>query len=134
MESQIKAYFRSQTAVASVYLFGSYANAKQTSDSDIDIAVLFEASEMDNAERLKERFMVELGRLLKKDIDVVAMNRAGELILNQIFKKGRLIYTKNARFTTQFKINSLMQYSDFEFYLRRMQKSFFSSITGKANG
>lgn len=134
MESQIKAYFRGQTAVASVYLFGSYASAKQTNDSDVDIGILFEASEMDNAERLKERFMVELGRLLKKDIDVVAMNRAGELILNQIFKKGRLIHTKNARFTTQFKINSLMQYSDFEFYLKRMQNSFFSSITGKANG
>ena len=134
MESQIKAYFCGQTAVASVYLFGSYASAKQTNDSDVDIGVLFEASEMDNAERLKERFMVELGRLLKKDIDVVAMNRAGELILNQIFKKGRLIYTKNARFTTQFKINSLIRYTDFEFYLRRMQNSYFSSITGKANG
>lgn len=130
MEQKIKTYFKDKKEIASVYLFGSVASGKDTPSSDVDIAVLFEYKYLESAETFKEQYMMQLGRILRKDIEILVMNRAGEVILNQIFKKGKPIFIQNTSYSMAFKIKSLALYSDFKFYLNRMQDGFVKNMVG----
>jgi len=130
LESKIKNFFKNKKEIASVYLFGSFASGKAVPTSDVDIGVLFENKFLEFAEDFKENYMVQLGRILRKDIELLVMNHAGEVVLNQIYKKGKPILIQNKKFAKEFKIRSFSVYSDFEFYLRRMQNSFIKSLTG----
>ena len=56
------------------------------------------------------------------------MNRAGEVILNQIYKKGKPIVIKNKKYANEFKIKSIALYTDFEFYLKQMQNAFAQNL------
>ena len=111
-----------------MYLFGSFASGKFTKTSDIDLAVLFEHACIESAESLKEKYMSELGRILRKDIDIIVMNTAGEVLLNQIYKKRKPILNQNRKFEKIFRIKSFMAYSDFEIYLKFIQKHFIRKI------
>ena len=124
MENEIQHYFKDKKEIASVYLFGSFASGKYTKTSDIDIGILFEHKFIESAELLKEKYMSELGRILRKDIDVIVMNTAGEVILNQIYKKGKSILKKNKKFEKAFRIKAFMFYVDFEIYLKQIQNRF----------
>ena len=128
MENKIINYFKKKKEIASVYLFGSFASGKFTKASDIDIGVLFENNFLKSAESLKEQYMTELGRILRKDIELLVMNRAGEMILNQVYKKGKPILIKNNKYAKEFRIKSFAFYSDFEFYLKKMQNGFIKNL------
>ncbi|MCM2283322.1 MAG: nucleotidyltransferase domain-containing protein [Desulfobacula sp.] len=134
MEGKIQNYFRGKKEIAAVYLFGSFASGKFTETSDIDLAVLFEHSRVESAESLKEKYMSELGRILRKDIDIIVMNTAGEMLLNQIYKKGKPILNQNMKFEKIFKIKAFMVYSDFEFYLKHIQHHFIRNIMETEHG
>ncbi|OGQ86263.1 MAG: hypothetical protein A3J85_00635 [Desulfobacula sp. RIFOXYA12_FULL_46_16] len=128
MEGKIQNYFKGKKEIASVYLFGSFVSGKFTKASDVDLAVLFEHACMESAESLKEKYMSELGRILRKDIDIIVMNTAGEMLLNQIYKKGKPILNQNRKFEKIFRIKSFMVYSDFEIYLKQIQNHFIRKI------
>lgn len=126
--STITSFFKEKKEIASVYLFGSFASGKSTKTSDIDIGILFENKFFKFSDDLKEQYMAQLGRILRKDIEILVMNRAGEIILNQIYKKGELILIKNEKYTNEFKLKSMALYTDFEFYLKRMQNAFAKNL------
>jgi predicted nucleotidyltransferase len=134
LEGKIQNYFRGKKEIAAVYLFGSFASGKFTETSDIDLAVLFEHSWVESAESLKEKYMSELGRILRKDIDIIVMNTAGEMLLNQIYKKGKPIVNQNMKFEKIFRIKAFMVYSDFEFYLKHIQHHFIRNIMETEHG
>ena len=94
---EITNFFKEKKEIASVYLFGSFASGKSTKTSDIDIGILFENKFLKFSDDLKEQYMAQLGRILRKDIEILVMNRAGEIILNQIYKKGKPIFIKNKK-------------------------------------
>jgi len=126
--SKITSFFKEKKEIASVYLFGSFASGKFTKTSDIDIGVLFENKFLQFADDLKEQYMTQLGRILRKDVEILVMNRAGEVILNQIYKKGKPIVIKNKKYANEFKIKSIALYTDFEFYLKQMQNAFAQNL------
>ena len=125
---EITNFFKEKKEIASVYLFGSFASGKFTKTSDIDIGILFENKFLKFSDDLKEQYMAQLGRILRKDIEILVMNRAGEIILNQIYKKGKLILIKNEKYTNEFKLKSMALYTDFEFYLKQMQNAFAQNL------
>nr|NJM02508.1 nucleotidyltransferase domain-containing protein [Desulfobacula sp.] len=134
MEGKIQNYFRGKKEIAAVYLFGSFASGKFTRTSDIDLGVLFEYAWIESAQSLKEKYMSELGRILRKDIDIVVMNTAGEMLLNQIYKKGKAILNQNRKFEKIFRIKAFMAYSDFEIYLKPIRTHFIRNIMETEHG
>ncbi|MCF8025185.1 MAG: nucleotidyltransferase domain-containing protein [Desulfobacteraceae bacterium] len=121
MDEKIKNYFQHRQEVASVYLFGSRAAGTQRAASDVDIAVLFRHKYLVSANALQEKYLVELGRILKKDIDPVVMNHAGEVLLKQILTKGRRILVRDSYFDAYFTMIAVSRIADFNYYLKQMQ-------------
>lgn len=128
IETILKQYFKGRKEIAAIYLFGSYASGKERYMSDVDIGVLFNHKHSKFSEILKEKYMLQLGRLLRKDIHPVIMNSAGEVLLKQILGKGKLVLVENLKFHKEFKMVSLSKIVDFSFYLKKMHSSLIKRI------
>ncbi len=82
--------------VIATYLFGSYAEGKQTPVSDVDLAVLFD-------QNFPRKFFFEkkldllftATSILKTDaVDLVILNEAPPALSYQVLKKGKLLFEK----------------------------------------
>lgn len=128
MENRIKDYFSNRDNIAAVYLFGSHAAGKERSGSDVDIAVLFQNRDPETIRDSIDTCMVDLSRLLKKDIHPVVLNHAGEALLEQVFKKGKCIVVNDRRKLALFKVEAFAKIFDFKYYLSLMQSGLIKSI------
>ncbi|MBU1262439.1 nucleotidyltransferase domain-containing protein [bacterium] len=79
----LKEYFGKRPEVAFTFLFGSQASGKVTSLSDVDIALYFypqhpKPIEFEEPQFYKQEteIWVELERLLKKEVELIVLNRA----------------------------------------------------------
>ena len=75
--------------VSACYLFGSYANGKARSDSDVDLMIV---SELEGIEYYQ--LLGELENKLKKKIDLIRLETAIQNVqlINEILKEGVKIY------------------------------------------
>lgn len=83
----LKDYFENRENVAFAYLFGSQAQGRATKLSDIDIAVYFTPEKWHPIEYEEEIFYLgedeiwsDLEKLLKKDIELLVLNRVSATI------------------------------------------------------
>lgn len=128
MEHLIRTYFLKKPEVIAVYLYGSQVADKQRLDSDVDIGILLRQMDLKKEDELRKQVIVELSRILKKDIHPVIMNTAGEELLRQIFSKGRCVQTNDSKLRAQFMIVSLCRIAKFGYYRKIIQKGFLRSV------
>ena len=124
----IKSYFEQKPDVVAVYLFGSYAKERQRRTSDIDIGILLQASDRTSALDKRIDYMVELSRLLKKDIHPVMLNSASEALIRQIFLKGKCILVNDSQELAKFKMIMIARIADFGHYRNLIQSAFVNKI------
>lgn len=105
----IKSFFKDKHNVQLVFLFGSYASKQMKTSSDVDIGVLFEKKpSFHELNDLKEN----LSEVLKKDIDLVALNNASPIIKMQVIKKGILVFQRFKNDYSMFYGDTVNQYDD----------------------
>ena len=126
----IESYFEKRPEVVAVYLFGSHAQGIAKPFSDIDLGILLDHKTLPLKDEFTTAYTVELGRLLRKDFHVLIMNTAGEMILSQVFKRGKCIHQKNQRILAKFKTASYSRIMDFEFQRKPIEKAFLSRLLG----
>ena len=68
------------------------------------------------------------GEILRKEIHLVILNIAGEILLSQVFKKGNCVFVGNKRKLSLFKAKMLLQIVDFHYYKNIMQKGFIQNV------
>lgn len=97
----LKNYFEQKEQIVFAYIFGSAIRGKIREEGDIDIAVYFR-SETDLeweffGKRYKEENIIslELERLLRKEVDLVVLNRARAVLADEILRNGRPIIIKD---------------------------------------
>ena len=123
IENQIKKYFTNKENVAAVYLYGSHASGNVHPGSDVDIAILFGNPDREIVNQSLEKFHVELSRNLRKDLHLIAINFADEVLLKQIFKYGRCEVVNDSKKLAYFAMNALTKIADFQYYLKKMQSA-----------
>jgi predicted nucleotidyltransferase len=128
IEDKIKHYFEDRQEIAAIYLFGSYALGKERHMSDVDVGVLLNHKYFKSSEILKEQYILQLGRILRKDIHPVILNSAGEVLLKQILGKGKLVLVKDSKFHKEFNMVSISKIIDFSFYLKKMHSGLTKRI------
>jgi predicted nucleotidyltransferase len=120
----ISDYFKNKDEVIAVYLFGSYASENNQPFSDIDIGILLNLVDQKFANQQKIRYMTELSRILRKDIHPVILNSASEVLMKQIYSKGKCILIKDSKELAKYKMTMYARIADFAYYLDKMQKGF----------
>ena len=121
---KISHYFFDRTEVIAVYLFGSYGKGQQRLDSDIDLAILIDRDGISRENELRRQYIIDLGRILRKDLHVVIMTSVGEDILAQIFKYGQCILNHNPALLARFKMIAYAMIADFAYHKNLMKKGF----------
>lgn len=121
---RIADYFSTKSEISAVYLFGSYAQGQPRPTSDIDLGLLFESRDRRSILKKLDQHHLALARLLRKDLHLVALNYASELLLKQVFTKGRCITANHPKQLAAFKMTALAKIADIGFYKPNMEKGF----------
>lgn len=129
LEPPLIHYFRDKPEVIAVYLFGSQATGKTDRSSDVDIGILLDTINRAIQFERRNRYMVDLANILKKEIHPVILNSAGEELMRQIFTKGKCILVKDEKQLSLFKMTMLARIADYGYYRNRMQSGLIRNIT-----
>jgi predicted nucleotidyltransferase len=128
LKEKLTEYFKTNSEITAVYLFGSYAKGIEHRSSDIDIGILFDTSDPALVKKMVDTVMVDLSRIFRKDIHPVILNLAGEELLRQVFLKGKCILVKNPRKLARYKMTAFSRIADFAYYKNQMQSGLIRNI------
>lgn len=125
---KLTAYFNTKSEIIAVYLFGSYAKGKEHHSSDVDIGLLFDTRDPLLLNKKVDTVMLDLSRILRKDIHPVILNLAGEELLRQVFLKGKCILVRDSKKLAHYKMTAFSRIADFAYYKNQMQTGLVRNI------
>jgi len=97
----LKKYFEERDDVAFAFLFGSSVRGRIRKEGDVDIGVYFwpendiEWEVFDKVCPGEARIGLDLERILKKEVDLIVLNRARSILADEIVRKGAPIIIKD---------------------------------------
>ncbi len=124
----ISTYFNGQKEITAVFLFGSYAVNKERSFSDIDIGIVADHTLVDIVRKNINGYILDLSRILRKDIHITILNTTSENLLFQVFKNGLCLVVNNRKELSVFKMNGYTKIADFNYHKRMLQQGFLNKI------
>jgi predicted nucleotidyltransferase len=128
---KIAEYFTEKREVAAVYLFGSYARGREKEGSDVDLGILLDRDVSSGENDLRTTYLIDLARILRKDLHIVMMNDAGEGIIAQIFKYGKCVFQRNPWSLARFKTARYSMIAEFGYLRAIMEKAFVLRLFGR---
>jgi len=126
LKNQIAFYCATRQEIVACYLFGSRAAGKERPGSDVDVAFLL-ANTIASAAYfdLKMTYLSGLGVLLRLDIHPLIMNDAGEVVLEQIFRKGVPVFGSDSLECIRFRMIQSSLIAEFAPIRDRMEERLF---------
>ena len=125
---KIANYFENKEDIIAVYLFGSYASGKVRPRSDIDLAILFDSRDQVMINRRLDNYLIDLSRILRKDIHLTTMNFASEELLKQIFKKGKCLIVNDSKKMACFAMTAYSKIVNFHYYRGQFQSGIIRKV------
>jgi len=120
--------FGDETQVLVAYVFGSRSRGEQTSQSDIDIAILL--SELpENLLDFYLNLIDKLSEVLGDAIDLVVLNKAAPLLQHQVIKHGRVIYCRDEKARVEFEARAEKEYMDIKMSRERYDEALIEEIS-----
>lgn len=113
MKKTLITFFQARKGIVAVYLFGSQAKQKSHGGSDVDIAVLYEEDKVPDFRNQLE-LRDTLSGILRKEVDLVFLNRANPILKHQILKYGALLLNHHPSLVNRFFVRTLMEYDDIQ--------------------
>ena len=95
------------------YLFGSHADGGAEDRSDVDVAVFTDGSE-DTAMELE--LGVYLQHNLKREVDVVIMQKVSPILQHEVLKARKRLYEKDPELRAILEVKSFRDYLDARYY------------------
>jgi len=121
--------------LAAIYLFGSVAEGTAHALSDVDVAVLFRDGLPDEAMFART---IEIGTLLegalRRQVDVVALNRASSVLCFQVLRHGQLLDEPDPAARGIFVMRALGRYYDMKPYLAYHQACLLTRLREEGLG
>ena len=111
---------RSDPRLAAAILFGSAVRGRLRADSDVDLAIL--AMDTDAQARLETDLLATLGaygRVARRDVHLVDLERADPALRRSIFEHGRVLFDRSGGRLRALEVRTLIEYFDGE-YMRRI--------------
>lgn len=99
----LRDYFYHCENVSMAFVFGSYAQGREIVESDFDVAVYFRPEEKkvewEESKYYPEesRIWLEIEKIVKRNVDLVVLNRAAAVLFFEILRSGKIIIVKDRR-------------------------------------
>ena len=126
---ELTAHLRSRPEVLLAYLFGSAAQGRTHSLSDVDIAVLVDEvqfRELDGRTPwgYQASLSAELAGILQRDdVDLVLLHGAPPLLKHQVVRFGRVLFSRDEEIRVDFEVRVHQEYLDTK-HLREIQQAY----------
>lgn len=128
-KEKIIEYFQDKKGVVAVYLYGSVVTGKFVMNSDVDIALLTTPyNNLIESQRARIRYQTEISRLIRRDVDLVFLQEAGELLSFQILSRGQVIVETDKRIHRSFRAFRLIKCLDFKFLEDQMKRGMVTAM------
>lgn len=95
-----------------MYLFGSVARGDAGPDSDVDVGVLFSVEPAPTLDAPQFSLEAEMGRTLRRAVQVVALNRASADLVHRVLRDGKLILDRDPATRIRFEVRRRNEYFD----------------------
>lgn len=119
----LERYFASSPAgVVAAWLFGSVARETARPGSDVDVAVLFESTPGPALDAGPLDLEAELERLLRRETQLVVMNRAPVDLVHRVLREGILVCETDPRARVRFEVKARNDYFDLLPHLHRYRR------------
>ena len=128
MNERIIRFFEARPEVVAVYLFGSRSRGRAKETSDVDLAILFDPRAKVDESELKRDLMIGLSGILRKEIHLVILNHAGEVLSAQVFKYGECLYNSKPDILSGFRTVQFSKIADFAYLRNIMEKGFTRKV------
>jgi predicted nucleotidyltransferase len=97
----LKDYFKERRDIAFAFLFGSTVKGRIHKGGDVDVAIYFTPEKDVEWEAFNKRYegesriALDLERLLKREVDLVVLNRAKAILADEIIRSGEPIIIRD---------------------------------------
>ncbi len=122
IEKTILDYFKRDSQIISVTLFGSFARKAETPQSDVDVGILWKRDHVPDVDQLIAR-REDLSALLNKDVDLVCLNTASPIIGMQVYKNGKVLTVNDPREYAHYQMRLFVDYVELKELRAPMEKN-----------
>ena len=114
IREDVRAFFEGVPAAVAVYIFGSAARGSSTPESDLDIAVLFDATPASTL--MGPRLTLEGGleQALGRTVDLVVLNTAPADLVHRVLRDGDLVLERDKPRRIRFEVARRNEYFDLQ--------------------
>ena len=119
-KNRLIAVLQQDSQIQAAVLFGSEASGLATSESDIDVAVLYK-KKPDVLEIFQ--FKQHLSDEMHKDVDLVALNDASPILAMQVIKNGLPLYILDQKAYQSFEVRLITDYADLKKHLEPFEQN-----------
>lgn len=132
VEARLKAFFEEDPRGAiAVYLYGSVARGEAGPRGDVDVGILFATDPPATLEAPQFALEGALERLLRRPVQVVALNRASADLVHRVLRDGRLVLDRDPAARIRFEVQRRNEYFDLA-PIRRLYRRYPSPATAVA--
>lgn len=129
IEDTVSSICARHEAVVASYIFGSLVKGKEKEPKDIDIAVLLERTDLQSFS--VPSLISEFEKALGLPVDLVVLNRAGEILKYEVRRSGRLIFERSPEMRKRVEIQGRKSYEDFlNLHKRYVRKVLYGGKNG----
>lgn len=129
LKENIADFLKKEANIKLAYIFGSYGTKYQNTDSDLDLAVLFD-DPPDMSEQMELAALLEV-KLRKYDIDLINLNNVKLAFKYEVVTSGELIYSRDEIETAEFKEEILKYGPEAEGFKYKFQQEYITGIKEK---
>ncbi|HJS91173.1 MAG TPA: nucleotidyltransferase domain-containing protein [Steroidobacteraceae bacterium] len=113
--------------VWAIYVFGSFARGEEWPASDLDLAVLLPPAR--RIEHLLE-VMREVSRRVHRDVDIVDLGTAGDVLRREVLMEGRTLYVSEPDQVLAWEAAAMSRYARHREEIREILEDFGRSGVG----
>jgi len=116
----LRSYFGTRhEGIVAVYLFGSEARGAAREGSDVDVGILFREIPPSTLDSPVFGLQADLEQLLRKPVQVVALNTAPAALVHRVLRDGRIVFDGDRSRRIRFEVARQNEYFDLIPILRR---------------
>jgi predicted nucleotidyltransferase len=117
---KIAEILKKEKKVAFAYLFGSFLSSKYS--NDIYLAVYVKGKVDANFEA---RLALKLEKEVEKEFDVFVINDKPTLFLSEVFRKGKLVFSRNENLRVKFETEKLPEVLEYNELIKQFDEKRF---------
>ena len=123
IEQALRTFFASRPAgIVAAYLFGSVARGTAGARSDVDVAVLYEATPPATIEGLPLDLENAIHQLVARPVQVIVLNTAPVSLVHRVLRDGVLVLDRAPSARIRFEVRARNEFFDLQPILARYRR------------